>query len=54
VGVEYSIDDEVIYSRHEERKENADIFLTNSILTFVVDENNVMYGPNITKIAVWI
>ena len=54
VGVEYSIGNEVIYCRHEDRKENADIFLTNSILTFVVDENNVMYGPNITKISVWI
>lgn len=54
VGVEYSIDDEVIYSRHDERLANADIYLSTPILTFVVGENNVLYGPNVTKLSVWV
>jgi hypothetical protein len=54
VGVEYSIDGEVIYSRHTDRIDGASIYLSNSILTFAIDENNVMYGPNITKLTVWV
>jgi hypothetical protein len=54
VGVKYEIDGATIYSRLENRVDEADILLTNSLLTFVVDENNVIYGPNITKVTIWV
>jgi hypothetical protein len=54
VGVEYKIDDVIIYSRHADRLPKAKMLLTNSMLTFAVDENNVIYGPNVTKITVWV
>ena len=54
VGIEYKIDERVIYSRHNDTLSQAKMVLTTSMLTFVVDENNVMYGPNVTKISVWV
>ncbi|MGV8162346.1 MAG: hypothetical protein ACP5N2_03390 [Candidatus Nanoarchaeia archaeon] len=54
VGIEYKIDNTVIYSRHTQRINKSDVFLSTSIFTFVTDENNVMYGPNVTKITVWV
>jgi hypothetical protein len=54
VGVEYKIDNNVIYLRHEDRRSNADILLSTSVFTFVEDENKVIYGPSVTKITVWV
>ena len=55
IGVEYKLDDVVIYSRNSTvNSDKSDIFLTTSMLTFVIDENNVMYGPNVTRLTVWV
>ncbi len=54
IGVEYKLDDEIIYSRHADTIDGASIYLTTDLLTFVIDENNVMYGPNITTVTVWV
>jgi hypothetical protein len=59
IGVEYKLDDVIIYSRNgtgagEISINKSDIYLSTSILTFVVDENNVLYGPNVTRLAVWV
>jgi hypothetical protein len=54
VGVEYKIDSRVIYSRHADRVGDAKVLLTTSMLTFAVDENNAVYGPNVTTITVWV
>jgi hypothetical protein len=54
VGVEYRIDDDLICDRHQDRQDKADIYLSTTILTFVVDENQVMHGPNVTKLSVWV
>ncbi|MFA6072671.1 MAG: hypothetical protein WC758_00985 [Candidatus Woesearchaeota archaeon] len=54
VGVEYRIDNFVVYSRYENRKNDSAIAISTSILTFVMDENNNIYGPNVTKLTVWV
>jgi hypothetical protein len=54
IGIEYEIDDAVIYSRHPEKKATTDIYLNTVLLTFVVDENSTVYGPNVTRITLWI
>lgn len=56
VGVEYVLDGELVYAQNNlsGRINSSNVFLTTSILTFAVDENNVLYGPNITKISIWV
>jgi hypothetical protein len=54
IGIEYSIDDVVIYTKNPEKKATTDIFLNSALLTFVIDENSTIYGPNVTRITLWI
>jgi hypothetical protein len=56
IGVEYSIDGKPIWARHNSTEEldRANIYLTTDLLTFVIDENNVVYGPNVTTVTVWV
>ncbi|MGV8168924.1 MAG: hypothetical protein ACP5N3_02605 [Candidatus Nanoarchaeia archaeon] len=53
VGVEYKLGNDVLYSRHTNRINDSDIYLSQSIFTFVADENTI-YGPNVTKITIWV
>jgi hypothetical protein len=54
VGLRYELDNVLIYSRHEDRVSDAKMSLTTSLLTYALDENNVLYGPSVTKITVWV
>lgn len=50
-GVQYSLDDTVVYSSGDF---DASVNISSVLLTYFIDKDGLVQGPNVTRISIWI